>query len=164
MMKLNGVSIIFLLLLTSSFITNSDGLYLNENFGSVNKTLVLQLVNDARLKGCKCGGKKYKPVPPLLWNEKLEKAAQQHSQDMARKKNFSHTGTDGSNAGERIQKTGYQWLAYGENIGMGFRDEKEMIEGWLKSPSHCKNIMSADYKEMGTARSGVYWTQTLGAR
>ncbi len=163
-MKRTGFPILFLMLLTSSFATTANELYLNENVITVNKTLVLQLVNNARVKGCKCGGKNYQPVPPLIWNEKLERAAQLHSQDMARKKYFSHTGTDGSNAGQRMQKAGYNWMAYGENIGMGFRNENEMIEGWLKSPSHCKNIMNADYKEIGTARSGVYWTQTFGAR
>jgi len=53
---------------------------------------------------------------------------------------------------------------YGENIGMGYKNEKEMVEGWLKSPGHCKNIMNKGYKEMGVAKVGSYWTQTFGAR
>jgi len=39
-----------------------------------------------------------------------------------------------------------------------------VIEGWLKSPGHCKNIMSQKYKEMGVARVGNYWTQTFGSQ
>jgi uncharacterized protein YkwD len=130
----------------------------------INKITILKLVNEARKKGCQCGNTYYSPAPALTWNEQLEQAAAVHSNDMFNKKYFSHTAPDGSKAGERIKRTGYHWLAYGENIGMGFKNEQEMVEGWLKSPGHCKNIMNKDYKEMGAARAGSYWTQTFGAR
>jgi uncharacterized protein YkwD len=136
----------------------------NDFTTSINKITLLRLVNEARKKGCQCGDTYYPSAPDLTWNEKLEQAAAEHSNDMFNKKYFSHTSPDGSKAGERIERTGYHWLAYGENIGMGFRNEQEMIEGWLKSPGHCKNIMNKDYKEMGAARAGNYWTQTFGAR
>ena len=131
---------------------------------TLNKTTLLKLVNEARKKGCKCGDTYYKPAPALSWNEQLAKAAQAHSNDMFTKKYFSHTSPNGDRAGERIEKAGYHWLAYGENIGLGFKDEKEVVTGWLKSPGHCKNIMNKDYKEMGIARVDKYWTQTFGAK
>ena len=49
----------------------------------VNATVLMNLVNDQRSKGCKCGGVKMPPVPPLKWNKKLEKAALDHSVDMS---------------------------------------------------------------------------------
>ena len=131
---------------------------------SIDKITILKLVNEARKKGCQCGDTYYNPAPPLTWNELLEKAAAVHSNDMFTKKYFSHTAPDGSRAGERIEKEGYHWMMYGENIGMGFKNEREMVEGWLKSPGHCKNIMNKDYKEMGAAKAGNYWTQTFGTR
>ena len=133
-------------------------------FTDVNKITILKLVNEARKKGCKCGDTYYYAAPALTWNEQLEKAALAHSTDMNTKKYFSHTSPNGDRAGERIEKAGYRWLAYGENIGMGFKDEKEVVEGWLKSPGHCKNIMNKDYKEMGVAKVGKYWTQEFGAK
>ena len=42
---------------------------------SVNKTLMLQLVNQVRQKGCKCGDTYYYPVQPVKWNNQLEEAA-----------------------------------------------------------------------------------------
>lgn len=131
---------------------------------TVNKTVLLQLVNDARKKGCNCGGTYYAPAPALTWNDQLEKAAYNHSSDMFRNKYFSHTGSDGSDSGERIYDAGYSWRYYGENIAQGYPTEKEVIAGWLSSPGHCSNIMSRNYKEMGVAKVGDYWTQDFGSR
>lgn len=131
---------------------------------TVNKTIMLQLVNEARQKGCQCGNTYYNPVPALSWNNLLEKAAYNHSNDMLQKNYFSHTAPDGSNAGVRIERAGYNWMAYGENIGLGYKNEKEVVEAWLKSPGHCKNIMDGKFREMGVAKAGGYWTQKLAAK
>jgi uncharacterized protein YkwD len=130
----------------------------------VNKALLLELVNKARKKGCQCGDTYFGSAPALTWNDQLEKAAFDHSADMSGKKYFSHTSPNGDKAGERIRKAGYNWLMYGENIGMGFKNETEAIESWLHSPGHCKNIMNKNYKEMAVARVGNYWTQTFGVK
>lgn len=131
---------------------------------TINKDLLLKLVNDVRRKGCQCGDTYYYPVPEVTWNTQLEMAAYNHSSDMFQNKYFSHMAPDGSRGGDRIEKVGYRWTAYGENIGIGFRNERSVIEGWIKSPSHCKNIMNRLYREMGVARVGNYWTQELAAR
>jgi uncharacterized protein YkwD len=128
----------------------------------VNKTVLLKLVNDARSKGCNCGDTWYGPAPALTWNDKLEAASLEHTNDMFKNKYFGHVAPDGSNAGERIEKAGYHWRSYGENIAQGYRDEQEVIDGWLHSPGHCKNIMGKEFREMGVARTGNLWTQELG--
>jgi uncharacterized protein YkwD len=128
-------------------------------YDKVNKELILALINDARRKGVQCGNTWHPPVPPVIWNSQLEQAARGHSEDMSGKNYFSHIENDGSTANTRIEKAGYQWMAYGENIGFGYLSEKEVVEAWLKSPGHCANIMNKNYKEMGVGRAGNYWTQ-----
>lgn len=130
----------------------------------VNKTELLQLVNDARKKGCQCGDTYYPSAPAVTWNEKLEKAALSHSNEMFRNDYFSHTDRSGNNAGVRIEAAGYRWKAYGENLAHGFMNEKEVVQGWLNSPGHCKNIMNKSFKEMGVAKAGNYWTQDFGSQ
>lgn len=130
---------------------------------SLDKNIMLQLVNKARKSGCQCGDTYYYPVPPLKWNGQLETAAYSHAVDMFKKNYFSHTGSDGSRAGERIEREGYRWKAFGENIGTGYKTEKEVVDGWLKSPTHCKNIMNKLYKEMGVSRVGTLWTQAFAS-
>jgi len=131
---------------------------------TVNKTVMLQLINSVRQKGCQCGDTYYNPAPSLTWNSQLETAAYVHSEDMYTNKYFDHKAPDGSNGGVRIEQAGYNWFTFGENIAMGYRSEKEVVEGWLQSPSHCKNIMNKSFREMGVARMGTYWTQEFGAK
>ncbi len=131
---------------------------------TINKTLMLQLVNEVRQNGCQCGGTYYSPVPTVTWNTNLELAAYNHSSDMYKNDYFSHTSLDGATAGDRIQKAGYAWTAFGENIGKGYSTERSVIEAWIQSEGHCKNLMKKQYKEVGVARVGAYWTQAFGAR
>ncbi|AZM87353.1 CAP domain-containing protein [Streptomyces sp. W1SF4] len=117
---------------------------------------VLELVNQARAAaGC----------PALTVNEKLTKAAQDHSADMAAHRNMSHTGSDGSDAGQRITRAGYQWRTYGENVAYGYSSPEQVMEGWMNSPGHRRNILDCSYKEIGIglAQPGQYWTQDFGA-
>lgn len=131
---------------------------------TVNKTVLLLLVNNARKKGCDCGNTYYAPAPALTWNDQLEKAAYTHSRDMFQNKYFSHTGSDGTSSGDRISNAGYDWKWYGENIAEGYPTEKDVVAGWLSSPGHCANIMNKNYREMGIAKVGDYWTQDFGSK
>lgn len=132
--------------------------------GNSSQQKLLRLVNNARAKGCRCGGKYYKPTGALTWNNKLESAAKKHSNYMKRRGVMSHTGKGGSDAGRRMSAEGYSWRTYGENVAMGYPNEEAVVKGWLKSKGHCKNIMNPDFKEMGVASSGTYWTQVFGTK
>jgi uncharacterized protein YkwD len=59
---------------------------------------------------------------------------------------------------------GITGFSYGENIAFGQRSEREVMQGWLSSPGHCKNIMSKTFKEMGVSRVGDYWTQVFATK
>ncbi|MEJ0106013.1 MAG: CAP domain-containing protein [Bacteroidota bacterium] len=131
---------------------------------NINKATLLQLVNNARTAGCTCGATVMPAVGTVVWNDKLAKAAYDHSADMKTNNYFSHTGLDGSDPGQRITAAGYSWTTYGENIANGYTTEQAVMDGWLKSEGHCKNIMDADFKDMGAGREGNYWTQAFGAK
>ncbi len=122
---------------------------------------LLELVNEVRAEGCDCGGEYQAPASPVAWNDKLEQAAQNHSNDMDKNNFMNHDGSDGSSPGDRIVAVGYSWSTYGENIANGYTSETAVIQGWLDSPGHCKNIMNAKFTEMGIATSGSYWTMVL---
>lgn len=89
--------------------------------GTVNKVIILQLINTARKKGCQCGEIYYSPAAPLSWNDHLEQAALKHTIEMADKNMFSHISVNGADPGSRISASGYNWKAFGENIAMGYR-------------------------------------------
>lgn len=131
---------------------------------TADETKLLELVNNVRATGCDCGGEAMPAVGAVVWNDTLELAAQGHSDDMKTNNYFSHTGLDGSTPGDRITAVGYNWFTYGENIAQGYTTPEEVIQGWLESEGHCRNIMDGDFKEMGVAVSGTYWTQVFGAK
>jgi uncharacterized protein YkwD len=131
---------------------------------------VLQLVNQARATGRKCGRTSFKPAPPLALSPTLERAARVHAADMARNSMLEHRGSDGSQPADRATRAGYRWRTVAENIAAGARDAQAVVQGWLDSPGHCINIMGPQYSEMGVAYvvdpksdAGVYWAQVFGA-
>ncbi|MDR0365143.1 MAG: CAP domain-containing protein [Bacteroidales bacterium] len=149
-----------------AFVLFSGLYYQNKNYAkapvTLNKTELLRLVNQARKSGCHCDGVYYPPVKEVVWNNKLETAAKNHCVDMQKHNFFSHKSSNGGTIVGRLNKVDYNWLAFGENIALGFKTEKEVVNSWLKSPTHCKTIMCGDFTEMGIAASDIYWVQVFG--
>jgi uncharacterized protein YkwD len=109
----------------------------------------LAAVNQARSVTRKCGNTRYRPAPPVSWSGNLAMAAYLHSKDMGQKYFLSHTGSNGSSAGQRILEQGYPWRAYGENIAAGNPTVSSVIKGWLASEMHCRNLMNPAFTEIG---------------
>jgi uncharacterized protein YkwD len=123
---------------------------------------MLAAVNAIRTAGCNCGGQQMPKVAALTWNALLEKAALGHGNDMFKTGVFSHTGSGGSTMSSRVTATGYAWSALGENIAFGYKSLSDVMKGWIASSGHCKNMMSANFTQMGAARVGDYWVQDFG--
>src|SRR5262249_18310563 len=118
---------------------------------------VLTLVNQQRAAN---------GLAPLTRNSALDSAASQHSSDMAASKTLSHTGSDGSSPGQRINAAGYYWYTYGENVAAGQSSAQAVMDAWMSSSGHRANILSPDFKDIGIAvvyragsTYGYYWTQ-----
>ncbi len=127
----------------------------------INKDTLLILVNEARTSGYQCGDTYYPPVGEVEWNDKLEEAARLNSNYMFQFKTIGHVWSDFTNGGDRITSVGYDWSAYGENAAWGNMTETTVVQGWLNSPGHCKNMMKGVFKFMGVTRTGDYWTQVF---
>ena len=132
----------------------------------------LARVNSYRAAGASCGAQgSFPAVPALAWNDALTQASLVHSDDMVALNFFSHTGTNGSSAGQRATAAGYVWSTWGENIAAGQPTVDSVMAAWLASPGHCANLMTAGFRDIGLACvSGTannsyrtYWTMTLGA-
>lgn len=124
---------------------------------------LLGLLNAARTQGSTCNGTPMPAVPAFSNNAQLNAAALSHCIDMRDNvQGLSHTGSNGSNAGQRIEAQGYSWSAWGENIALGQTSEQEVFNSWMSSTQgHCENIMNGNFTEIGIARVGNYWTLVL---
>jgi len=116
------------------------------------------LMNDQRVRA----GLQPLRVDPRLWA-----AAEGHARDEAARNFFSHTNPDGCDPSCRAQAAGYP-VGAGENLFAGVTTAAQAVDGWMNSPGHRANILSAGYQTLGsgTAMGGPYgtqWVQTFGA-
>ena len=132
---------------------------------------LLRRINAERAKRQSCGLHVALEATPLVWNEQLLSAAARHSTDMARRDYFEHASPEGQRVGQRVSREGYPWRAVGENIASGDRTVDAVMNGWMRSPSHCSNLMQPAFTEVGVAcvirpgsTPGAYWTMVLGKK
>ena len=130
----------------------------------------LQLVNEVRARGARCGEHAFGPAPPVRLSGTLAGVAFGHANDMARHDYFEHQDLAGHSPADRVRAVGYQEKMVGENIAYGPKSADEVVRGWLDSPGHCENIMDPRFAEMGIAyaagqssRRGLFWVQLLVA-
>jgi uncharacterized protein YkwD len=103
---------------------------------------VLTAVNAARAKaGC----------TPLRLNGKLAAAAKSHARAMAEQNFFGHAGKDGSRFSSRIARQGYSYRTAAENIAAGQRSAGQVVQSWLGSTGHRRNILNCQMTETGIA-------------
>jgi uncharacterized protein YkwD len=128
----------------------------------------LQLVNEVRARGARCGDRSFAPAPPVKLSETLAMVALGHADDMARHNYFEHEDLTGRSPADRVRAFGYPEKLVGENIAYGPKSADEVVQGWLDSPGHCENIMDPRFAEMGIAyaagqraRRGLFWVQLL---
>ncbi|MCG8517846.1 MAG: CAP domain-containing protein [Pseudomonadales bacterium] len=129
---------------------------------------MLVSLNQARSQARDCGDERHPTAPALTYSCEIAPAALAHSIDMATNNFFSHTGSDGLKASQRVDATGYQWRVVGENIAAGYHDVDSVMAGWLESPGHCRNIMDPRFEEVAVERVlaenadySSYWTQVF---
>jgi uncharacterized protein YkwD len=112
-----------------------------------------------------------KGLPEVTLVAELIQAARRHSRDMADNDFFSHTGSDGSNAGQRMRDAGYDWATWGEIIAVGCSSAACAVNLWKNSSGHNAIMLSSSYEDFGVGYAwnpasqwGHYWTVVFGRR
>lgn len=105
---------------------------------------------------------------PLVYDERLNRASEVHARDLATAGIISHTGTDGSGHGDRIQLQGYYFSIAGENVATGQLSWEAAFAAWQKSPGHNENLLRDDVTEFGlalvyepTTTYSTYWAMLV---
>ena len=113
---------------------------------------VIRLTNEARAKN---------GLSPLTANWQLSRVARYKSQDMKDKGYFSHTSPTYGTPFRMMKSFNISYKTAGENIAKGYSTPKAVVDGWLNSEGHRKNIMNASFTQIGVGyvSGGNYWTQ-----
>lgn len=95
-------------------------------------------------------------LPALNPHLSLRRAARSHSKYLAvRVRDLEHEGPDGSPFWTRLVRAGYpRWSRMAENLGLATGrckpdDPAGMVESWMASPPHRRNILDAEVRRIG---------------
>jgi uncharacterized protein YkwD len=99
-------------------------------------------------------------------DHELVVASERQSDYMAVTGNFSHIGRGGSTFVARARAAGYAEPS-GENIAWGYETATDVMDAWMASPGHRRNILNCAAQSIGTgvryAIDGTpYYTQVFG--
>ncbi|MFA5777633.1 MAG: CAP domain-containing protein [Parcubacteria group bacterium] len=108
----------------------------------INKDSIIQLVNKSRTED---------NVEALSENENLDQVAKDKLDDMIKNNYFAHTSPSGITPWSWFEKNKYDYKYAGENLALGFSSVESEHQAWMNSPTHKKNILNPNYKEIGVA-------------
>lgn len=132
---------------------NSNGSSSNTNVSNYIHE-VLKLMNEERAK---------EGLSALTSTSALADAAHKRATEIVSL--FSHTRPDGSSPQTVLEEYNITYRAFGENIAYGQKTPAEVMDAWMNSEGHRKNIMSSSFGKVGIGcyeRNGIlYWTQVF---
>ena len=123
------------------------------------------------------GERTHARLQALRDDDRLSAVARAHSEDMARRRFFSHVNPSGEDPTARGRRAGYECRRIlGDVIRVGLAEnlyeasgtarddiEHRSVEGWMKSPGHRANILEKNYSRTGVgvavAGGAIYITQ-----
>jgi len=111
---------------------------------------------------------------PIVMDDRLQLAAEGHSQDMAINDYFSHNTPDGTTPWDRIRAQGYSYSLAGENIAAGYPSPESVVQAWMNSDGHRMNILNCGFRDIGVGyyylkndtgdiKYRHYWTQVFAS-
>jgi uncharacterized protein YkwD len=89
---------------------------------------------------------------PLQRTAELDRIARGHSNDMARRNYLSHHSPEGANPVHRLTSAGVTGFTLAaENLGKTNRGDpnREIVQSWLASPEHRRNLLSPPFNTTG---------------
>ncbi|RIW33329.1 hypothetical protein D3H55_11785 [Bacillus salacetis] len=103
-------------------------------------------------------------LPALKPHAELSNVARIKSEDMVNKNYFSHTSPTYGSPFEMMENFGIEYSTAAENIAAGQETPQEVVQAWMDSPGHRKNIMNKSVTHIGVGIAedggmGTYWTQ-----
>lgn len=103
-------------------------------------------------------------LAPLELDETLCKAADTRASELDVR--CDHIRADGTKWSTILKELDYHFLTAGENVAGGSKTPQEVVDEWMNSEGHRKNILSPEYTKIGVgyafivdSRYGYYWDQ-----
>ena len=135
---------------------DDDDIWVNGDDSSVFRTAyeekVISLVNAERAKY---------GMPALSANSGAASVARLRSKEIVQ--SFSHTRPDGRSCFTAATDLGVTYFSAGENIAYGYETPERVVNGWMNSEGHRKNLLSGSFTKIGVGcyedHGVLYWAQ-----
>ena len=114
---------------------------LSAYFSDITSEKIIELTNIERIKS----GQK-----SLTANQLLTQAAYKKGQAILEAQTFKHNFND-KKFSQWIIDSGYKYSYVGENLAIDFINSKNLINAWLDSETHKRNLLNPYYTEIGIA-------------
>jgi uncharacterized protein YkwD len=101
---------------------------------------------------------------PLRWDARTGGVAQAHADDMVRRDYFNHTNPDGQSPFERLRGAGVTYSSAAENIAFGYPTATGVLQGWLNSEGHRRNLENCRYTHHGAGLNSGKWVHVFIGR
>lgn len=128
----------------------------HSNYANAYEQEVLELVNKERAE---------RGLPSLKLDNEVGKVARAKSQDMNDNNYFSHTSPTYGSPFDMLTDFGVSYRGAAENIAAGQRSPESVMNSWMNSAGHKKNILNESLTHIGIghvegdSQYGHYWTQ-----
>ena len=109
---------------------------------SISQQEIIRLTNVERTKA---------GVPTVAENAQLNAAAMAKAKNMFAEDYWAHYSPSGKSPWVWFDQAGYAYTLAGENLARDFDTSQGVINGWMGSPSHRENMLTAGYKHIGIA-------------
>lgn len=90
-------------------------------------------------------------LPEVKLDAQLSAAAAQKAADMFARNYWAHVSPIGREPWYFITQAGYGFRYAGENLARDFSDAKSIVDAWVASPTHRKNLLNSHYQDIGIA-------------
>ena len=114
---------------------------------------ILKLVNEQR---------KANNIAELSYRNNIQECADIRADEIITL--FDHTRPDGTDCFTVFDEKGIKYTTVGENIAQGYIDPASVMEEWMDSENHKKNILSPDFTGMAVGiaeKDGTYYLVLL---
>jgi uncharacterized YkwD family protein len=123
----------------------------NASIGKISQQ-VIDLTNQQRMQN---------GLPALKADKQLSGVADKKANDMEQNHYFSHTSPTYGSPFDMMRDFGVSYKSAGENIAEGQQSAQDVVNAWMNSEGHRKNILNPDFTNIGVGfdSNGNYWSQ-----
>lgn len=138
-----GLLVVFLTVIGAQFIYN--GITADLVSGKKTDITIESLLDSTNIERQKAD------LPLLTINHKLNQAASSKAQDMFKKQYWAHVSPDGVQPWKWLEEEKYYFNKAGENLAKDYSSTNAVINAWMNSVEHKKNILNPEYQDVGFA-------------